>query len=199
MKFADFCLSLAAFQHAAVALSTPFQQTSTGYAENGTNTYDYIVTGSGPGGGKDINYIATIKRKLILCLPPGTIAVNLARAGHSVLLIEAGSDDSDDITTQILSINPSPSVSWSFFVKHSDDLERAKRYNLMVWRLQNGELWVGRDPASDGHHGAVRLGVFYPRGATLGGSAIVNAAATFLPSDSDWDYFDEGIGDGIWR
>ncbi|KAF1838604.1 alcohol oxidase [Decorospora gaudefroyi] len=148
---------------------------------NDDNTYDYIVTGSGPGG--------------------GTIATNLARAGHSVLLVEAGSDATSDIRTQILSLNDfgNPNVAWHFFVRHSDDEERTKRYNLLVWRLTNGVYWVGRDPTTEGHQGAERLGVFYPRGATLGGSAINNAAATFLPSESDWDFFDRGVEDGIWN
>jgi choline dehydrogenase len=30
-------------------------------------------------------------------------------------------------------------------------------------------------------------------------SAIINAAATLLPSESDWDVFDKGVGDGLWR
>jgi choline dehydrogenase len=59
--------------------------------------------------------------------------------------------------------------------------------------------WVGRDPSLEGHVGAKRLGVFYPRGATLGGSTIINAAVTFLPSESDWDIFDQEVGEGIWR
>lgn len=88
---------------------------------NVSNTYDYIITGSGPGG--------------------GTIATNLARAGHSVLLIEAGSDASSDIRTQVLTLNDfsNANVAWHFFVKHDDDEERLKRYNLLVWRLENGE------------------------------------------------------------
>lgn len=90
-------------------------------AADSSNTYDYIVTGSGPGG--------------------GTIATNLARAGHSVLLIEAGSDASLDIRTQILALNTfsNTDATWHFFVKHGDDEERLKRYNLLVWRLANGE------------------------------------------------------------
>ncbi|KAH7391756.1 hypothetical protein BKA66DRAFT_412800 [Pyrenochaeta sp. MPI-SDFR-AT-0127] len=149
-------------------------------AANSANTYDYIVTGSGPGG--------------------GTIATNLARAGYSVLLVEAGDDTTEDIRTQVLALNSfsNTGASWHFFVRHSDDEERTKRHNLLVWRLTNGEYWIGRDPTVDGHQGATRLGVFYPRGAGLGGSAVINAAATFLPSDSDWDYFDKGVGDGIW-
>jgi choline dehydrogenase len=146
-----------------------------------TNTYDYIVTGSGPGG--------------------GTLATNLARAGHSVLLIEAGSDATTDIRTQIFSLNSydNANVSWHFFVRRSDDEERAARYNLLVWRLASGEYWVGRDPTTEGHVGAEKLGVFYPRGSTLGGSAIVNAAATVLPSEGDWGVFDKGVGDRLWR
>lgn len=95
------------------------------YISNSSNTYDYIVTGSGPGG--------------------GTIATNLARAGHSVLLIEAGSDASTDIRTQILGLNDfsSTNVAWHFFVKHDDDEERLKRYNLLIWKLENGDCKLG--------------------------------------------------------
>jgi choline dehydrogenase len=32
--------------------------------------------------------------------------------------------------------------------------------------------WVGRDPSVEGHVGAEKLGVFYPRGATLGGRQV---------------------------
>jgi choline dehydrogenase-like flavoprotein len=41
------------------------------------NTYEYIVVGSGPGG--------------------GPLASNLARAGHSVLLLEAGDDQTENL------------------------------------------------------------------------------------------------------
>jgi choline dehydrogenase len=40
-------------------------------------TYEYIVVGSGPGG--------------------GPLASNLARAGHSVLLLEAGDDQTENV------------------------------------------------------------------------------------------------------
>ncbi|CAO2648887.1 Nn.00g098360.m01.CDS01 [Neocucurbitaria sp. VM-36] len=166
----------------SIALASPLHSRCASPQDlaNSTNTYDYIVTGSGPGG--------------------GTIATNLARAGYSVLLVEAGDNEIADIRTQVLALNnfSNPGVAWHFFVRHSDDEERTKRYNLLVWRLTNEEYWIGRDPTVEGHQGATRLGVFYPRGATLGGSAITNAAATFLPSDSDWNYFDKGVGDGIW-
>lgn len=47
------------------------------------DTYEYIVVGSGPGG--------------------GPLAVNLARAGHSVLLLEAGDDQGDNPNTTYVS------------------------------------------------------------------------------------------------
>lgn len=176
MKLSEYFLAITTLVSTVHSACTPPQSHG-----NDTNTYDYIVTGSGPGG--------------------GTIAVNLARAGHSVLLLEAGDDESKDIRTQVLSLNnyTNPTVAWHYFVRHSDDEEREKRYNLMVWKLSNGEYWIGRDPSVDGHQNATRLGIFYPRGSSLGGSAIINAAITLLPSDSDWDYFDKGVGDGIWR
>jgi choline dehydrogenase len=165
----------------ALTVASPLACVPPQSGANSTSVYDYIVIGSGPGG--------------------GTISVNLAKAGYSVLLLEAGEDRSEDIRTQVLSLGSfsNTQATWHFFVRHSDDEARNARYNLLVWRLTNGEYWVGRDPSVEGHVGATRLGVFYPRGATLGGSAVVNAAATFLPMDSDWDYFDEGVGDGIWR
>jgi choline dehydrogenase len=107
----------------AFALASPLHPDCTSHHNqaNEINTYDYIVTGSGPGG--------------------GTIATNLARVGHSVLLIEAGSDATSDIRTQILSLNSydNANVSWHFFVRHSDDEVREGRYKLLVWRLTDGQ------------------------------------------------------------
>jgi choline dehydrogenase len=46
-------------------------------ASEGNKTYEYIVVGSGPGG--------------------APLASNLARAGHSVLLLEAGDDQTENV------------------------------------------------------------------------------------------------------
>jgi choline dehydrogenase len=51
-------------------------------------TYEYIVVGSGPGG--------------------GPLASNLARAGHSVLLIEAGDDQTENGKQYTKESEPSP-------------------------------------------------------------------------------------------
>ncbi|PVI03829.1 GMC oxidoreductase [Periconia macrospinosa] len=174
-------LSLAATTLSAASPARPESlPRSSGSPGNGSNTYDYIVTGSGPGG--------------------GTIATNLARAGHSVLLIEAGSDQSENIATQVLAFvgRGGAAVTWGFFVKHTDDIERTKRYNLLVWRLSTGGYWVGKFPGPPHDPNAEMMGVYYPRGATLGGSAITNAGAFFLPADSDWDVFNKGSEEVVW-
>ncbi|KAI8667145.1 hypothetical protein NCS56_00849800 [Fusarium sp. Ph1] len=145
------------------------------------DTYDYIVVGSGPGG--------------------GPLASNLARAGFKTLLLEAGDDESADPNSQVLAwgraIGIAENLSWSFWVRHYDDDELTKQYQHLVWRLPNGDLWVG--PGSTAPSGAEMVGVQYPRGATLGGSSIVNAGLTVLPSDSDWEYIEKLTGDASWN
>jgi len=133
--------------------------------------YDYIVVGSGPGG--------------------GTVASNLARANYTVLLIEGG----DQSTASGYDQYP-PQITWDFFVKHYADDERQRKNSHLTWRTKEGSYWVGRDnPPAD----AKLLGVYYPRGSSVGGSSMINAMVTFLPSDSDWTYIANLTGDQSWR
>jgi len=75
--------------------------------------YDYIVVGSGPGG--------------------GPLASNLARANYSVLLIEAG-----DASTQGNSGQYPPQLTWDFFVKHYSDQKKNLMHNHVVWKTTQG-------------------------------------------------------------
>ncbi|KAJ8106559.1 hypothetical protein ONZ43_g7029 [Nemania bipapillata] len=124
-------------------------------AEAAAESYDYIVVGSGPGG--------------------APLAANLARAGFSVTLLEAGVDLGDnknfsEISNFIAAGNDEKS-RWDFFVKHSNDEAREAKYEKTTWRTADGSFYVGLDPPA----GSTRLGIYYPRAATLGGSALHNS------------------------
>ncbi|KAI1455089.1 GMC oxidoreductase [Annulohypoxylon moriforme] len=149
------------------------------YAAAQSSEYDYVVVGSGPGG--------------------GPLAVELAKSGHSVLLLEAGADLSDDPVYQNMGrfaeATNDARTRWDFFVKHSDDPERELKYEHMTWRTANGSFYVGLDPPE----GASQLGIYYPRAATLGGCAAHNAAVLHLPSDDNWNYIANITGDDSWQ
>jgi choline dehydrogenase len=144
-----------------------------------SNTYDYIVVGSGPGG--------------------GTLAANLAKAGQSVLLLEAGDDQgsnpNEEIAGWFFKAFSDPVMRWDFFVKlHSDDAITAQ-YEHLTWETTDGQFYVGTDPPA----GAELLGVYYPRAGTLGGCSTHNALIAALPSHSDWDYIAQITGDASWK
>lgn len=141
--------------------------------------YEYIVVGSGPGG--------------------APLAANLARAGHTVLLLEAGDDQGQNANvTNIFSMNAAtndPSTRWDFFVRHSDNPARELKYEYMVWRKKDGSFYVGTSPPK----GAKQLGIWYPRAGTLGGCAMHNAGISTVPRDEDWDYIAKITGDETWE
>ncbi|KAM0551258.1 hypothetical protein ACHAPJ_008603 [Fusarium lateritium] len=144
-----------------------------------TTDYEFVIVGSGPGG--------------------GTLAANLARAGHSVFLIEAGEDQGDSLLQRIPAladqVAEDPTMSWSFYVNNYKNETQARRDSKFTYRLSNGTLWYGLNPPED----AEPLGILYPRGATLGGSTQLNAMNLAMPPDHDWDYVAELTGDDSWR
>ncbi|KAI0164001.1 alcohol oxidase [Xylariaceae sp. FL1272] len=146
------------------------------HGNESTTEYDYVVVGSGAGG--------------------GTVASSLARKGYSVFLIEAGGDLGTTTTQECPAGAPAenPEMSWRFFIRHYRDEAQAKRDTKFVYRLPDGQLYWGLDPPQD----AEPLGTIYPRGATVGGSTQVNAMVYARARDSDWDDIANLTGDVSW-
>ncbi len=77
---------------------------------------EYIVVGSGAGG--------------------GPLACNLARQGHHVVLLEAGDDQGKLVSQQVPALHvrstEEPAMRWDYFVKHWDDENQAQRDSKFV-------------------------------------------------------------------
>jgi len=103
------------------------------------STYDYIVVGSGPGG--------------------GPLAANLAKSGNSVLLLEAGDDRGDQLDEEIigwafLAFND-PAQVWEFFVKYHSNNNLTLQNQHLTWRTTDGGFFVGTNPPE----GSTELGM----------------------------------------
>ena len=142
---------------------------------------EFIVVGSGPGG--------------------GTVAARLAEQGFRVLVLEAGGDP-----RKLTGANPvsgganalpedydvpgfhplateNEALRWDFFVRHYTDSAQQKR-----------------DPKYVEMHNGKRVdGILYPRAATLGGCSAHNAMIFVAPHNSDWDQIADVTGDPTWR
>ena len=125
------------------------------------NEYDYIVVGSGAGG--------------------GPVAVRLAEAGYSVLILEAG-DDKEPYDYKVPAFHALSSendeLAWKFFVHHYADPEQEKR--------DKTNYLPGK-------------GIFYPRAGTLGGCTAHHALIFIAPHNNDWNHIAELTGDKTWR
>jgi len=144
------------------------------------NPYEYIVVGSGAGG--------------------GTLAARLAETGRRVLLLEAGGDahqltggdrldraqsrlpDDYDVPAFHSLASENDGLSWNFFVQHQTDAALDRRDPKYV------ALPPGRDAG----------GLLYPRAGTLGGCTAHNAMIFVYPQNADWDDIARLTGDRSW-
>jgi choline dehydrogenase-like flavoprotein len=145
---------------------------------SGSADCEYVIVGSGAGG--------------------GTLAARLAEEGRSVVLLEAGGDvknlsqDADgagrlpadyDVPVFHPFASENAAMKWDFFVRHyaSDARQREDpKYR---------EMWDGRRVD----------GVLYPRAGTLGGCTAHNAMIMVCPHNADWDEIARSTGDRTWR
>ncbi|TGJ79813.1 hypothetical protein E0Z10_g8963 [Xylaria hypoxylon] len=141
--------------------------------------YEYIVVGSGAGG--------------------SPVAANLARAGHSVLLIDAGGDYGNLRQVEAPALaNPASErneVTWGFFVHHYANEVKALTDRKLSWLTPDNEYYSGRDPPAN----STVLGNFYPRFGGLGGCTEHNALVGLLPTKNDLGYIANITGDSSWE
>jgi choline dehydrogenase len=137
---------------------------------------EYIVIGSGPGG--------------------GTLAARLAESGCSVILLEAGGDPrtlagGDAVESNVNRLpadydvpafhgfaSENTAIKWDYFVRHYADPE--------LERL-------------DPNYVPARAGVLYPRASALGGCSAHNAMIFVYPHNADWDYIANLTDDASWK
>lgn len=141
--------------------------------------FEYVIVGSGAGG--------------------GPLAANLARAGHKVLLLEAGDDQGANPNYQVPAFHAKStedeSMRWDYYVHHYEDEARAKRDKKLTWETADGKLHVGPNPPA----GSKPKGILYPRAGTLGGCTAHNAMITVYPHESDWSHVARLTGDDSWK
>ena len=146
--------------------------------------FDYIVVGSGAGG--------------------GPLAARLALGHKRVLVLEAGADPALPVGDDEPAVNGKREVyvvpayhaaateyrpiSWDFSVRHYEEDEKQRR---------DSKYDGSYDPSTG--KGTGKGGIQYPRVSALGGCTAHHAMIVIRPNDRDWDRIAEFTEDPSWR
>ncbi|CAG8030105.1 unnamed protein product [Penicillium olsonii] len=140
--------------------------------------HEYIVIGSGAGG--------------------GPLAARLALAGHKTLLIESGDDQGKNINYTVPAFSAKASedesLAWNFYVRHYTDDDRQALDYKTSYETPDGQLYTGLTPPE----GSKMKGTLYPRVGGLGGCTTHNALVAIYPHESDFEYLATLTGDSSW-
>lgn len=127
--------------------------------------FDFIIVGSGAGG--------------------GPLACGLAKAGYRVLLLEAGGESTNKLsTTPVFHAKSSedPLLNWSYFVDRFQESSGYKRFEAL------NSKFIKENQS-----------IYYPRAAGIGGCTRVNALISLYPDNEDWANIAKLTGDQTWN
>ncbi|KAI1266143.1 choline dehydrogenase [Xylariaceae sp. FL1019] len=164
-----------------VESQVPFDQTgpTLPIQEPPAKEYEYIVIGSGSGG--------------------SPVAANLARAGHTVLLIDAGGDYGHLPQVEAPAFGSVAAerneVTWGYFTHHYSNETMALKDRKITWLTPDNQYYSGLNVPE----GSTLLGNYYPRYGGLGGCTEHNILISLLPSRNDMQYIANLTGDSSWE
>ncbi|PYH93238.1 choline dehydrogenase [Aspergillus ellipticus CBS 707.79] len=140
--------------------------------------YEYIVVGSGAGG--------------------GPVAARLALAGHKTLLIESGPDPGANLNYTVPGYaalaSEDPQMAWNGFVRHYANETRQALDFKTTYTTPSGDEYTGLHPPP----GSTMKGILYPRAGALGGCTAHHALIAMYPHQSDFEYIANLTHDPSW-
>jgi choline dehydrogenase-like flavoprotein len=172
------------------------------------SSFDYIIVGSGAGGGPLASRLALAGKK-VLVIEAGTDPLQAKSKGYP----NAGPGEVTKVPGYYAAASEDAEMSWMYSVRHHEDgATQAKddKYNRVPLdpnRDLEKEPEKKLDPkyldphprkGQPGFSGGLQ-GIFYPRSSGIGGCTAHHAMITICPNDKDWNYIANLTGDASWR